>query len=54
MPTDACQFYYECVSCGAVIRPEPGDCCVFCSFADIDVSTQAGGSSQVGVIAIRD
>ena len=34
MPADACQFYYECVSCGAVLRPEPGDCCVFCSFAD--------------------
>src|SRR5438874_8604162 len=32
MPTDACQFYYECGGCKALLRPEPGDCCVFCSF----------------------
>ena len=34
MPTDACQFFHECTSCRAVLRPEPGDCCVFCSYAD--------------------
>ena len=34
MPTDACQFFYECVSCSAVLRPQPGDCCVFCSYSD--------------------
>ena len=34
MPVDACQFFYECLNCGAVLRPDPGDCCVFCSFAD--------------------
>jgi len=32
MPTDACQFFYECRSCKALLRPKPGDCCVFCSF----------------------
>ncbi len=32
MPTDACQFFYDCKGCGAVLRPEPGDCCVFCSY----------------------
>ena len=32
MPTDACQFYYECKGCKALLRPKPGDCCVFCSF----------------------
>jgi hypothetical protein len=32
MPTDACQFYYECAGCGTLLRPRPGDCCVFCSF----------------------
>ncbi|MCO5107785.1 MAG: hypothetical protein M9907_11955 [Burkholderiaceae bacterium] len=32
MPVDACQWFYECVNCKTVMRPKPGDCCVFCSF----------------------
>jgi hypothetical protein len=32
MPTDACQFFYECRGCGAMLRPKSGDCCVFCSY----------------------
>jgi hypothetical protein len=35
MPTDACQFFYDCKACGAVLRPSPGDCCVFCSFGSV-------------------
>ena len=35
MPTDACQFYYDCRGCGALLRPNQGDCCVFCSYGDI-------------------
>jgi hypothetical protein len=35
MPTDACQFYYECEGCGAVLRPKVGDCCVFCSYGTV-------------------
>jgi Hg(II)-responsive transcriptional regulator len=35
MPTTACQFFYQCRHCQAVLRPRPGDCCVFCSYADI-------------------
>jgi hypothetical protein len=35
MPTDACQYYYDCLGCGAVLKPKPGDCCVFCSYADV-------------------
>jgi hypothetical protein len=34
MPTDACQFFWTCPACEKVIRPLPGDCCVFCSYAD--------------------
>ena len=30
MPTDACQFFYSCTRRGAMLRPKPGDCCVFC------------------------
>jgi hypothetical protein len=35
MPLDACQFYYECEQCHALLRPLPGDCCVFCSFGSV-------------------
>jgi hypothetical protein len=36
MPTNACQFFYRCPACGITLRPNPGDCCVFCSYADRD------------------
>ena len=46
MPTDACQFFYECARCNAVLRPKPGDCCVFCSYADVPCpSKQLGRAS---------
>lgn len=32
MPTDACQFFYECSGCGEVLKPREGDCCVYCSY----------------------
>ncbi len=32
MPTDACQWFYECVGCKTVLRPMARDCCVFCSY----------------------
>jgi len=35
MPRDACQYFYGCTGCGAVLRPKPGDCCVFCSYGDV-------------------
>ncbi|WP_315834463.1 GDCCVxC domain-containing (seleno)protein [Bradyrhizobium prioriisuperbiae] len=35
MPTDACQFFYECKGCGALLKPKAGDCCVFCSYGDV-------------------
>jgi hypothetical protein len=35
MPTDACRFFYECEGCGAMLRPKPGDCCVFCSYGSV-------------------
>ncbi len=35
MPTDACQFFYECKGCHAMLRPKPGDCCVYCSYATV-------------------
>ena len=35
MPTDACQFFYECSGCKTLLRPKPGDCCVFCSYGSV-------------------
>jgi len=35
MPTDACQFFYECKACGMRLKPKAGDCCVFCSYGSV-------------------
>jgi len=35
MPSDACQFFYECEYCRRVLRPKAGDCCVFCSYGSV-------------------
>jgi hypothetical protein len=35
MPTNACQFFYDCLGCGELLRPKPGDCCVFCSYGSV-------------------
>jgi hypothetical protein len=35
MPTDACRICFECPGCGEVLRPLPGDCCVFCSYGSV-------------------
>lgn len=45
MPTDACQWFYECASCGAVVKPKAGDCCVYCSYGTVACPPiQEGGS----------
>jgi hypothetical protein len=45
MPTDACQYFYDCKGCGALLKPKPGDCCVFCSYGDVKCPPmQAAGS----------
>jgi hypothetical protein len=48
MPVDACQFFYECDHCRTLLRPRPGDCCVFCSYGTVPcppVQAQRGGDS---------
>jgi len=32
MPENACQFFYQCENCKAILKPLTGDCCVFCSY----------------------
>ena len=49
MPTNACQFFYECPGCGSVLRPLPGDCCVFCSYGTVKCPPKqtVGGEVEV-------
>lgn len=35
MPVDACQWFYRCNTCNALLTPKKGDCCVFCSYGTI-------------------
>ena len=55
MPTDACLFFYECTNCHAVLRPNPGHCCVFCSFGSVrcpplqqQLACCSGGAAKPG------
>ncbi|MBF9031569.1 hypothetical protein HKCCE3408_14295 [Rhodobacterales bacterium HKCCE3408] len=48
MPEDACRFFHDCPACGAVLRPKPGDCCVFCSYADMPCPPIQRGESCCG------
>lgn len=44
MPTNACQYFYDCSGCGALLKPLKGDCCVFCSFGTVACPPiQSGG-----------
>lgn len=52
MPTDACQFFYECTSCGMKLKPKPGDCCVFCSYGSVPCPPiQAERSGESGAVS---
>jgi len=35
MPVDACQYFYGCPACGALLKPLGGDCCVFCPYGSV-------------------
>ncbi|MDH5399022.1 MAG: hypothetical protein OEX02_12805 [Cyclobacteriaceae bacterium] len=35
MPVNACQYFYECENCKALLKPKPGDCCVYCSYGTV-------------------
>ena len=45
MPTDACQWFYDCKGCKALLKPKPGDCCVYCSYGTVPCPPiQEGGA----------
>jgi len=35
MPTNACQYFYECENCKKVLKPTGNDCCVYCSYGTV-------------------
>ncbi|MEP6850490.1 MAG: GDCCVxC domain-containing (seleno)protein [Acidobacteriota bacterium] len=45
MPTDFCVFYYECTNCKELLRPLPGDCCVYCSYGSAECPPKSSGES---------
>jgi hypothetical protein len=34
MSESSCLYFWKCTFCGEIIKPETGDCCVFCSYGD--------------------
>lgn len=45
MPTDACQYFYECEKCKTVIKPKQGDCCVYCSYGSVNCPPIQAGNN---------
>ncbi|REJ76456.1 MAG: hypothetical protein DWQ47_11730 [Acidobacteria bacterium] len=45
MPTDACEFFYECTNCKTLLKPEKGDCCVYCSYGSVKCPPIQSGMS---------
>lgn len=48
MPTDACLFFHECAGCGELLKPKPGDCCVFCSYGTVPCPPMQTASACCG------
>ncbi|MBE0453292.1 GDCCVxC domain-containing (seleno)protein [Roseovarius autotrophicus] len=48
MPSDTCQWFHTCTACGALLRPKPGDCCVFCSYGTVPCPPVQAGRGCCG------
>ena len=46
MPTNACQFFYECEQCKTLLKPLAGDCCVFCSYGTVKCPPMQAGDKN--------
>jgi len=42
MPTDSCVWFWKCPGCRALLKPKPGDCCVFCSYGTVPCPPRQG------------
>lgn len=45
MPTESCQYFYECENCKKVLKPNHGDCCVYCSYGTVKCPPMQAGTS---------
>ena len=45
MPTNACQYFYQCENCNATLKPKEGDCCVYCSYGSVPCPPIQQGNS---------
>jgi hypothetical protein len=45
MPTDACQYIYDCKRCGHRMKPIKGKCCVYCSYGSVPCPPAQGDFS---------
>jgi len=41
MPTDACQYFYDCQGCGTLLKPKEGDCDL-----DLDLGRASGDTAD--------
>ena len=48
MPTDACLWFHECAACHALLKPKPGDCCVFCSYGTVPCPPVQASGGKAG------
>jgi hypothetical protein len=48
MPVTACQYFYECENCKTLLKPQTGDCCVFCSYGSVKCPPVQLGTSCCG------
>ena len=35
MPTNYCQYFWECPHCKNKLKPKEGECCVYCSYGSV-------------------
>lgn len=35
MPKKKRVYFYACPKCYNILKPKPGECCIFCSYADV-------------------
>ena len=45
MATNSCLYFHVCEGCGLMLSPLAGDCCVFCSYADVDCPPRQSGNA---------
>ena len=44
MPTNYCQYIWECPNCKNKLKPKEEDCCVYCSYGSVKCPSIQKGS----------